>query len=122
MKFCRHPTPALYGFQSYISVPIRRGDEFFGTLCAIDPLPARLNTPEIIGMFELFAEIIALQLDVQERIATSETAWLDATRQQVAAIETEVAALGPETDHQTRVAIFGRMRESAKRLAHLLRR
>jgi GAF domain-containing protein len=44
--FCRHPTPAMYGFQSYISVPIRRRNgAFFGTLCAIDPRPARLNTP-----------------------------------------------------------------------------
>ena len=35
-----HPTPALYGFQSYISMPIcRRDGAFFGTLCAIDPRP-----------------------------------------------------------------------------------
>jgi GAF domain-containing protein len=35
--FCRHPTPELYGFQSYISVPIVLSDgRFFGTLCAID--------------------------------------------------------------------------------------
>src|SRR6476620_11757986 len=33
--FCRHPTPAMYGFQSYISVPIvLPGRGFFGTLCA----------------------------------------------------------------------------------------
>src|SRR5207253_10573878 len=39
--FCGHPTPAMYGFQSYISMPIRRADgSFFGTLCAIDPKPA----------------------------------------------------------------------------------
>ena len=30
--FCGHPTPRLYGFQSYISVPIHRPDgQFFGT-------------------------------------------------------------------------------------------
>ena len=52
-----HPTPAMYGFQSYISAPIVLADgRFFGTLCAIDPRPARLNTPETIGMFKLFAE------------------------------------------------------------------
>src|SRR5215213_2888189 len=40
--FCGHPTPAMYGFQSYISMPILRpGGEFFGTLCAIDPRPAK---------------------------------------------------------------------------------
>jgi GAF domain-containing protein len=36
-----------------------RNGEFFGTLCAIDPRPAKLKTPEVIGMFELFAELIA---------------------------------------------------------------
>src|SRR4029078_10327901 len=36
--FCGHHTPAMYGFQSYISVPIILADgTFFGTLCAIDP-------------------------------------------------------------------------------------
>ena len=39
----QHATPAIYGFQSYISVPIILADgTFFGTLCAIDPRPARL--------------------------------------------------------------------------------
>jgi K+-sensing histidine kinase KdpD len=53
--------PRFYGFQSYISAPIfRPGGGFFGTLCAIDPRPARLNTPETIGMFRLFAELIGL--------------------------------------------------------------
>jgi GAF domain-containing protein len=54
----------MYGFQSYISVPIVLADgSFFGTLCAIDPRPARLSTPEITGMFRLFAELIAKHLD-----------------------------------------------------------
>src|ERR1700689_2241892 len=36
--FSGHPTPKLYGFQSYISVPINLPDGgFFGTLCALDP-------------------------------------------------------------------------------------
>ena len=40
--YCGHHTPALYGFQSYISMPIFSPDgSFFGTLCAIDPQPAR---------------------------------------------------------------------------------
>lgn len=35
-----HPTPAMYGFQSYISAPIvLENGAFFGTLCPIDPLP-----------------------------------------------------------------------------------
>jgi signal transduction histidine kinase len=65
--FCGHHTPAQYGFQSYISMPIIRKDgRFFGTLCAIDPRPARLKNPEIIGMFKLFAELIAAHLDSAE--------------------------------------------------------
>ena len=54
--FFDHQTPVLYGFQSYISMPIILADgTFFGTLCAIDPKPAPLNTPETICMFKLFA-------------------------------------------------------------------
>ena len=45
--FCDHPTPALYGFKSYISLPIVLANgHMFGTLCAIDPRPARINTPQ----------------------------------------------------------------------------
>jgi signal transduction histidine kinase len=75
--FCVHPTPKMYGFQSYISVPITRPDGgFFGTLCAIDPRPARLNTPETVGMFKLFADLIAFHLEAQERVTISERALL----------------------------------------------
>jgi signal transduction histidine kinase len=66
-----HPTPAMYGFQSYISMPIRLEDgTFWGTLCAIDPQPRRVNTPETIEMFRLFAELIATHLDAVQRYET----------------------------------------------------
>src|SRR6201999_1605705 len=49
--YAHHQTPRTYGFQSYISMPIMLSDgTFFGTLCAIDPHPARLKRPEITGM------------------------------------------------------------------------
>lgn len=68
-----HHTPKMYGFQSYISMPIfLPGGEFFGTLCAIDPSPHRLNTPEIMGMFRLFADLISSHLGALERVANSE--------------------------------------------------
>ena len=71
-QFCDHHTPALYGFQSYISVPISRKDgRFFGTLCAIDPKPNKLNTPEIKGMFNLFADLISFHLQSAEAIKNS---------------------------------------------------
>ena len=68
--FCRHPTPERYGFQSYISMPIRLPDgSFFGTLCAIDPRPARVSTPAVVGMFKMFADLIGFHLDAQRRLA-----------------------------------------------------
>jgi signal transduction histidine kinase len=79
--YVSHPTPAMYGFQSYISMPIILPDgRFFGTLCAIDPRPARLRVPEVIGMFRLFAELIAFHLNVLEQVATTEARLLDEQR------------------------------------------
>lgn len=73
-NFCQHPTPKMYGFQSYISVPLRYPDgRFFGTLCAIDPKPARVSTPEVVGMFTLFADLIGFHLETHERLHASET-------------------------------------------------
>ncbi len=67
-----HPIPALYGFQSYLSVPIILKDgTFFGTLCAIDTKPAKVDTPEIVGTFQLFAELIAAQLQTNHRFNAS---------------------------------------------------
>ena len=77
--YCGHHTPALYGFQSYISMPIFLKDgSFFGTLCAIDPQPAKLKNPGVIGMFKLFAEMIAYHLDAGRRLASAEASLLDA--------------------------------------------
>jgi signal transduction histidine kinase len=76
--WCGHPTPAMYGFQSYISMPIILADgSFFGTLCAIDPRPAKLKTPEIIGMFRLFADLIAKNLDAGRKLAATESALVE---------------------------------------------
>lgn len=64
-----HHTPAKYGFKSYISIPVlRQDDSFFGTLCAIDPRPALLNTPEIISMFKAFARLISFHLNALEQL------------------------------------------------------
>lgn len=60
--FAGHPTPAMYGFESYISVPILRADgSFFGTLCALDPEPALLDDATVQAL-ELFAETIGRRL------------------------------------------------------------
>jgi signal transduction histidine kinase len=92
--FREHHTPRMYGFQSYISMPIFRSDgSFFGTLCAIDPKPARLNRPEVAGMFRLFADLVAFYLDAQERAATNEAALWD-ERQTAELREQFIAVLG----------------------------
>lgn len=92
--FCRHHTPSLYGFQSYISVPVMLPDgSFFGTLCAIDPRPRRLNTPEVTGMFKLFADLIAFHLDALRRVETSEASLLN-ERESGSLREQFVAVLG----------------------------
>lgn len=59
-----HHTPALYGFQSYVSVPIVLDDgSFFGTLCAIDPEPRAWPLAPIVPAIEAFALRIAAALD-----------------------------------------------------------
>jgi signal transduction histidine kinase/FixJ family two-component response regulator len=65
--FRDHPTPKQYGFESYVSIPIFRADGmFFGTLCAIDPRPAKLSDPALQQTLELFAKLIGTQLDAQD--------------------------------------------------------
>ncbi|WP_207420133.1 GAF domain-containing sensor histidine kinase [Desertivirga brevis] len=72
--FANHHTPAMYGFQSYISYPIfRHNGEFFGTLCAIDPKPAKLKNPQIMEMFKLFAELISFHLHTLQQIEVSKS-------------------------------------------------
>ena len=76
--FCDHHTPRMYGFQSYISIPIiLQNGEFFGTLCAIDPRPARLNNVATIGMFSLFAELISFHLQLVDALRSSELKFLE---------------------------------------------
>ncbi len=89
-----HHTPQMYGLQSYISMPIRLADgSFFGTLCAIDPEPHRLNTPQTIQMFEMFADMIGVQLSAIRRLNLAEANLLDA-RNASALREQFIAVLG----------------------------
>lgn len=90
--FAAHHTPAKYGFQSYISIPIyRKTGEFFGTLCAIDPKPARLNNPETIQMFRLMADLIAFHLNVLDQLDHSASQLLE--EQQTAELRDQFIAI-----------------------------
>jgi signal transduction histidine kinase len=135
--FRNHHTPRTYGFESYISMPIMRPNgEFFGTLCAIDPRPARLNRPEVVGMFRLFADLIAFHLDAQDRLAASQAALLDEQqsaelreqfiavlghdlRNPIASIDAGARMLRRQPLDETSVSILGMMQKSVSRMAGL---
>ncbi|ASJ75536.1 GAF domain-containing sensor histidine kinase [Granulosicoccus antarcticus] len=92
--YCNHPIPAQYGFQSYISVPIALGDgSFFGTLCALDPEPRRVNRAETVQMFELFAGLIGKQVDQARAMQITEKNLID--EQEMSALREQfIAVLG----------------------------
>ena len=137
--FRDHHTPRMYGLQSYISMPIiLPGGDFFGTLCAIDPRPARLNRPEVIGMFKNFAQLIAFHLDAQERARKQDAALLDAEeaaklreqfvailahdlRNPLASIDAGVGLLlRRKADEKTTSEIGNHIRKSVKRISGLI--
>jgi hypothetical protein len=74
-RYCDHHTPRLYKIESYVSVPIILSDgRYFGNLCAIDPRPAKVMEPKVIGMFQRFAALIVHQLEIELKHEQSETA------------------------------------------------
>lgn len=89
-----HPTPKLYGFESYISLPIVRADgSFFGTLCSLDPSPKVVNDPALIRTLTLFAQLIATNLDADVAIQRK-TRELETARADTAMRDQFVAVLG----------------------------
>ena len=74
-----HHTPRIYNIESYISVPIvLPGGEYFGNLCAIDPLPHKLSDAQTVAVFEHFAELIGMQFYSERQRAEVESELLDA--------------------------------------------
>jgi len=126
-NFVHHHTPLMYGFQSYISIPIIRQDgTFFGTLCAIDPKPAKLNNIEVIGMFTLFADLISFHLNSIEQLQISESK-LEEERKTAELREQFIAILGHDLRNPVgAVANVGQMLlrmpldERTRRLANII--
>ena len=76
--FYDHPTPQLYGIESYISVPIVRADgAYFGNLCAVDRAPRKVSDSQTLTTFMAFAGLIAMMLDSEEQLRASNQARLD---------------------------------------------
>jgi signal transduction histidine kinase len=93
-QYCDHHTPRIYGLRSYISMPIILANgSFWGTLCAIDSRPAKVNNPQILGSFKLFAELIAHHLDAGERLQATQ-ALLERERELSELREQFIAVLG----------------------------
>jgi signal transduction histidine kinase len=128
----------MYGFQSYISMPIVLSDgTFFGTLCAIHPRPARLDTPQTIDMFKLFAELIATHLEAADRLAVTEARLLSERetselreqfiavlghdlRNPLASIAAGARMLTKEDQKEAASEILGLMQKSVARMSALI--
>ncbi len=92
--FSVHHTPKLYGLESYVSIPIVTADgHFFGTLCAIDPAPASFDESSVLKTMELYAQLIAMNLDLHRGLLTSGQALEEANETAVLR-EQFVAVLG----------------------------
>lgn len=90
----KHQMPLYHSFQSYISYPIfRKGGRFFGTLCAVDPKPAKIDNKEVRELFVLYAQLISFHLDAIEEVRVL-TASLREERHIGELRETFIAVLG----------------------------
>jgi signal transduction histidine kinase len=136
--FRTHHTPRQYGFESYISIPILlRDGSFFGTLCALDPLPAKLSEPGIVATFESFAQLIGLQLDLQDDLLRKEALLAQADvsagirerfiailghdlRNPIAAIDAGTRLLAKLETTPKSAAILDQMRQSVRRAGLLI--
>lgn len=136
--FCGHPTPKMYGFESYVAVPITRPNGvYFGNLCALDSRPLPLRDGRTLTLMQLFAELIALQL-VAEEESTRERAALSREREAAQLREEFIAVLGHDLrsplaaittgtefllslpQEGTQRVVLERVRNSAGRMARLI--
>jgi len=58
-----HPVPAIFGFESYVSLPVFLSDgSFYGTLCAIDPEPRSLSAYETVAALQALTDRVSALL------------------------------------------------------------
>lgn len=133
-----HHTPRMYGFQSYISIPVLRTDgSYFGTLCALDPNPANLSNTATVTSLTLFSQLITKHLETENRLSASQSA-LTGERETSELREQFIAVLGHDLRTPLGSILLGadllmqeplspratsvveRMRRSAQRMAGLV--
>jgi signal transduction histidine kinase len=133
-----HPTPRIYGFQSYFSIPITRRDgSYFGTLCGLDPRPMTLSAPAMLSTLELFADLVSGQLETERLHAATQTDLSDERetaelreqfiavlghdlRTPLNALQNGVDLLGLKTRDDATRQILGRMGRSVGRMSALV--
>lgn len=80
-SYAEHPVPARHCFESYLSTPILLPDgSYFGNLCALDPEPRPVSDERTGAIFEAFASLIGVYLDVERQRDTAQAALLTRMR------------------------------------------
>jgi signal transduction histidine kinase len=106
-----HPTPRIYRFESYFTIPVYRTDgRFFGSLCALDPEPATLKNTSIQATLESFSRLLSLQIEAEEKLEQAQSE-LALAREHAELREQFIAVLG----HDLRNPLFA-MTTAADRL------
>lgn len=123
---------------SHISIPIITADgQFFGTLCALDTASVVLNEQSVVNTLELFAQLIASNLDLHDRLQRSESQLgesveLGRLREQfvavlshdlrtpLSAVRLSADALQADVSHDRRRVLADAIRTSASRMAELI--
>ncbi|MBP4000855.1 GAF domain-containing sensor histidine kinase [Pseudomonas koreensis] len=136
--FSLHHTPSTYGLKSYISIPIIKANgEFFGTLCAIDSVPAHLDDPAIANTLTLFAQLIALSLDAQNNLEIAQAELVNAQehgrlreqfvavlghdlRTPLSAIRMSADLLETKTTDKRSLSLISAIRTSSTRMGNLI--
>ena len=83
-----------------------KSGRYFGNLCAIDPQPADVNNPKVIGIFTRFAQLIAFALYNQE-IRERELATLQDERATSELREQFIAILGHDLRNPLQAVVVG---------------
>ncbi|WP_333627861.1 GAF domain-containing sensor histidine kinase [Stenotrophomonas cyclobalanopsidis] len=97
------PLPGLYGFRSFISVPLLLEDgSIFGTLCTLDPEPRPLDQERVQSLGAL-AEMVAAQIDAI-RCHDADTRTIDGLKAHGASVSRQLIEFEQSNAELQRVA------------------